>query len=264
MKRNRFSIVLPVMLAIVLALGLAACEKDEAPAPPDPGDEIFMFDGDGMAMPVPEDEGSAEEPEPEVVYLDEEEMVSLMRNDESLIALQERIRNEGCAMGVAYLGIHQGGFNLVEDFLVETGYAEAYPFLNYMTEGLYVDCKSGYEAYLIVPAQPSDIIVESWFVDESNNYTGGIHEDEPLLYMSAAGSRDGSEPFIMLYANVSEIAPSSVITLKKFGDDSGTELVYNPQLSMMDGSLYIPAHAQPGYGILDITLPGATDPIALG
>ncbi len=166
--------------------------------------------------------------------------------DAALDSLRNVIRDQYCGMAVAYLGWFDGGYDDLEEFFLEIGAVENFPFLEDLPEERFVQC-GGEELYLIVPGEAdAQVSVRDWVMNEDNGYYGEVGAQ--TFYESGSG-----EPFL-LTCNVSDITPNVVVYV-----DVGVEdylLEYNPALSLMDGSLSVPGVFEPGYGVLDISVYG--------
>ena len=156
--------------------------------------------------------------------------------------LQQQLYDEGCLAAVAYLGSCEGNFMEIQDYLENSGLAEALPLLKELTSEHFVETE-GLELYFVVTRDDVGVTV----------YRQGMDEDtyeltwEESLYV-------GYEPTpLLLRGNVSEIVPNLGLFIEGQG---GETLDYYPSLSMEDG------HLNGTRRILDLTpydtIPGGT------
>lgn len=117
----------------------------------------------------------------------------------------------------------------IASFLSETDLT-AYPFLSEIPEENYIENPNGgTEIYCIIPADPlSTLSVNEWIVNESNGFCG---ETGQVFYRVESG-----EP-ILLRTNPSDAVPGTQVVIV---DNSGQGLIWNPSLSLYDGTMNIP------------------------
>ena len=108
------------------------------------------------------------------------------------------------------------------------------PFLANFPAERFVEC-GGSELYLIVPLEEDAcLFVNNWYIDEFNNYMGGIDPYEESVYASGDNERLMGAP-ILLSCNVSETMPNAVVCVVQHVN----YIEYTSMLSLMDGSLYL-------------------------
>lgn len=149
--------------------------------------------------------------------------------EQSLADLRETIRAAGAVLGCAYLGATYGNDALdLHALLEDNGYAARYPFLLDLPSKLAVST-GGWEIYCIVPAD-EDVSIT---VNEFGWLTEGaeLPEAGELLYHGS-----GAAP-VYLIANESDIMPNTQVTVTAA---DGTAIIYQPFLSLRDGSLAVP------------------------
>ena len=162
------------------------------------------------------------------------------------------LQDTDCICGVIYLGYVDGSVgSLAEDvdereqLLEESGYTEDFTFLKSIDSDHVVETDGGSELYCIYPLdEDADVTVYEYILNESNGYAGEAGE---LLYHDAFG-----EPFL-LRCNVSDIMSDSQISIV---DSVGRELVWEPAISLNDGSVNVPWSAPFVY---DATYPSEND-----
>ena len=149
--------------------------------------------------------------------------------EQSLADLRETIRAAGAVLGCAYLGSTNGNDALdLHALLEDNGYAARYPFLLDLPSKLAVST-GGWEIYCIVPAdENADVAVNEygWL-----NEGAELPEAGELLYHGS-----GAAP-VYLIANESDIMPNTQVTVTAA---DGTAIIYQPFLSLRDGSLAVP------------------------
>lgn len=149
--------------------------------------------------------------------------------EQSLADLRETIRAAGAVLGCASLGATYGNDALdLHALLEDNGYAVRYPFLLDLPSKLAVST-GGWEIYCIVPAdENADVAVNEygWL-----NEGAELPEAGELLYHGS-----GAAP-VYLIANESDIMPNTQVTVTAA---DGTAVIYQPFLSLRDGSLAVP------------------------
>ena len=138
--------------------------------------------------------------------------------EQSLADLRETIL--GSTNGNDALGLHA----LLED----NGYAARYPFLLDLPSKLAVST-GGWEIYCIVPADEDVSITVNEFGWPSWDAEGPVAGE--VLWESGSGTP------LCIAANVSDIMPDTQITVTAA---DGTAVIYQPFLSLRDGSLAVP------------------------
>lgn len=149
--------------------------------------------------------------------------------EQSLADLRETIRAAGAVLGCAYLGATYG--NDAPDLhalLEDNGYAARYPFLLDLPSKLAVST-DGWEIYCIVPADEDVSITVNEFGWPSWDAEGPVAGE--VLWESGSGTP------LCIAANVSDIMPDTQITVTAA---DGTAIIYQPFLSLRDGSLAVP------------------------
>ena len=174
---------------------------------------------------------SAEDPsvQPPVAQPDPPDSPAPSEAEQSLADLRETIRAAGAVLGCAYLGSTGGEESADLTALLEgADCLTAYPFLREIPAEQVV-APGGWDIYCIVPADEDVSITvnefgwPSW--DAEGPVVGGV------LWESRSGI-----PFCMA-ANVSDIMPDTQITVTAA---DGTAIIYQPFLSLRDGSLAVP------------------------
>lgn len=149
--------------------------------------------------------------------------------EQSLADLRETIRAAGAVLGCAYLGATYGNDALdLHALLEDNGYAARYPFLREIPAEQVI-APGGWDIYCIVPAdENADVAVNEygWL-----NEGAELPEAGELLYHGS-----GAAP-VYLIANESDIMPNTQVTVTAA---DGTAVIYQPFLSLRDGSLAVP------------------------
>ena len=149
--------------------------------------------------------------------------------EQSLADLRKTIRAAGAVLGCAYLGSTNGNDALdLHALLEDNGYAARYPFLLDLPSKLAVST-GGWEIYCIVPADEDVSITVNEFGWPSWDAEGPVAGE--VLWESGSGTP------LCIAANVSDIMPDTQITVTAA---DGTAIIYQPFLSLRDGSLAVP------------------------
>ena len=149
--------------------------------------------------------------------------------EQSLADLRETIRAAGAVLGCAYLGSTNGNDALdLHALLEDNGYAARYPFLLDLPSKLAVST-GGWDIYCIVPADEN--------ADVAVNEYGWLTEGAELPEAGEVLWESGSGTPLCIAANVSDIMPDTQITVTAA---DGTAVIYQPILSLRDGSLAVP------------------------
>lgn len=149
--------------------------------------------------------------------------------EQSLADLRETIRAAGAVLGCASLGATYGNDALdLHALLEDNGYAARYPFLLDLPSKLAVST-GGWEIYCIVPADEDVSITVNEFGWPSWDAEGPVAGE--VLWESGSGTP------LCIAANVSDIMPDTQITVTAA---DGTAIIYQPFLSLRDGSLAVP------------------------
>lgn len=149
--------------------------------------------------------------------------------EQSLADLRETIRAAGAVLGCASLGATYGNDALdLHALLEDNGYAVRYPFLLDLPSKLAVST-GGWEIYCIVPADEDVSITVNEFGWPSWDAEGPVAGE--VLWESGSGTP------LCIAANVSDIMPDTQITVTAA---DGTAVIYQPFLSLRDGSLAVP------------------------
>ena len=149
--------------------------------------------------------------------------------EQSLADLRKTIRAAGAVLGCAYLGSTNGNDALdLHALLEDNGYAARYPFLLDLPSKLAVST-GGWEIYCIVPADEDVSITVNEFGWPSWDAEGPVAGE--VLWESGSGTP------LCIADNVSDIMPDTQITVTAA---DGTAIIYQPFLSLRDGSLAVP------------------------
>ena len=149
--------------------------------------------------------------------------------EQSLANLRETIRAAGAVLGCASLGATYGNDALdLHALLEDNGYAARYPFLLDLPSKLAVST-GGWEIYCIVPADEDVSITVNEFGWPSWDAEGPVAGE--VLWESGSGTP------LCIAANVSDIMPDTQITVTAA---DGTAVIYQPFLSLRDGSRAVP------------------------
>ena len=149
--------------------------------------------------------------------------------EQSLADLRETIRAAGAVLGCASLGATYGNDALdLHALLEDNGYAARYPFLLDLPSKLAVST-GGWEIYCIVPADEDVSITVNEFGWPS--WDAEVPVAGEVLWESGSGTP------LCIAANVSDIMPDTQITVTAA---DGTAVIYQPFLSLRDGSLAVP------------------------
>lgn len=139
------------------------------------------------------------------------------------------VRRAGAVLGCASLGATYGNDALdLHALLEDNGYAARYPFLLDLPSKLAVST-GGWEIYCIVPADEDVSITVNEFGWPSWDAEGPVAGE--VLWESGSGTP------LCIAANVSDIMPDTQITVTAA---DGTAIIYQPFLSLRDGSLAVP------------------------
>ena len=149
--------------------------------------------------------------------------------EQSLADLRETIRAAGAVLGCAYLGSTNGETDTDLTALLEgADCLTAYPFLREIPAEQVV-APGGWEIYCIVPADEDVSITVNEFGWPSWDAEGPVAGE--ILWESGSGTP------LCIAANVSDIMPDTQITVTAA---DGTAIIYQPFLSLRDGSLAVP------------------------
>ena len=174
---------------------------------------------------------SAEDPsvQPPVEQPDPPDSPAPSEAEQSLADLRETIRAAGAVLGCAYLGSTNGETDTDLTALLEgADCLTAYPFLLDLPSKLAVST-GGWEIYCIVPADEDVSITVNEFGWPSWVAEGPVAGE--VLWESGSGTP------LCIAANVSDIMPDTQITVTAA---DGTAIIYQPFLSLRDGSLAVP------------------------
>lgn len=149
--------------------------------------------------------------------------------EQSLADLRETIRAAGAVLGCAYLGSTGGEESAdLTALLEDADCLTAYPFLREIPAEQVV-APGGWDIYCIVPAdENADVAVNEygWLTEGAEGPVAG-----EVLWESGSGTP------LCIAANVSDIMPDTQITVTAA---DGTAIIYQPFLSLRDGSLAVP------------------------
>ena len=149
--------------------------------------------------------------------------------EQSLADLRETIRAAGAVLGCAYLGSTNGETDTDLTTLLEgADCLTAYPFLREIPAEQVV-APGGWDIYCIVPADEDVSITVNEFGWPSWDAEGPVAGE--VLWESGSGTP------LCIAANVSDIMPDTQITVTAA---DGTAIIYQPFLSLRDGSLAVP------------------------
>ena len=149
--------------------------------------------------------------------------------EQSLADLRETIRAAGAVLGCAYLGSTGGEESADLTALLEgADCLTAYPFLREIPAEQVV-APGGWDIYCIVPADEDVSITVNEFGWPSWDAEGPVAGE--VLWESGSGTP------LCIAANVSDIMPDTQITVTAA---DGTAIIYQPFLSLRDGSLAVP------------------------
>ena len=196
----------------------------------------LCLEEDGMKInfsrEIPENAAEPEkkaESEPEVQSVNDEVFDDLSAHRQELLS-----SNSIC--GVIYLGYVDGGSgsysydrSCMEQVINDSGYLEEFRFLSDIPEECIVETEYGCELYCIYPYDPDAFVtVNEYVYDGEDDYIGRIGD---ILYRSEHG-----DP-IILRCNVSDIIRDTQISIV---DSRGSVLVWQPGISLRDGSVDVP------------------------
>ncbi len=139
--------------------------------------------------------------------------------------IQATLQQNTALCAVAFVGNCDGSFADIQDGFAADGITEALPMVAEVRENRFF-ANDGSELYLIIPRNDVGLTVYEQFVDDES---GELACGE-MLYSS-----DQSEP-ILLRGNVSDIFSNFLLVI---AGEGGETLEYSPQLSMMDGTVWI-------------------------
>ena len=174
---------------------------------------------------------SAEDPsvQPPVEQPDPPDSPAPSEAEQSLADLRETIRAAGAVLGCAYLGSTGGEESADLTALLEgADCLTAYPFLREIPAEQVV-APGGWDIYCIVPADEDVSITVNEFGWPSWDAEGPVAGE--VLWESGSGTP------LCIAANVSDIMPDTQITVTAA---DGTAIIYQPFLSLRDGSLAVP------------------------
>ena len=160
---------------------------------------------------------------------DTPDLPALSEAEQSLADLRETIRAAGAVLGCAYLGSTNGETDTDLTALLEgADCLTAYPFLREIPAEQVV-APGGWDIYCIVPADEN--------ADVAVNEYGWLTEGAELREAGEVLWESGSGTPLCIAANVSDIMPDTQITVTAA---DGTAIIYQPFLSLRDGSLAVP------------------------
>lgn len=174
---------------------------------------------------------SAEDPsvQPPVEQPDPPDSPAPSEAEQSLADLRETIRAAGAVLGCAYLGSTNGEESADLTALLEgADCLTAYPFLREIPAEQVI-APGGWEIYCIVPADEDVSITVNEFGWPSWDAEGPVAGE--VLWESGSGTP------LCIAANVSDIMPDTQVTVTAA---DGTAIIYQPFLSLRDGSLAVP------------------------
>ena len=174
---------------------------------------------------------SAEDPsvQPPVEQPDPPDSPAPSEAEQSLADLRETIRAAGAVLGCAYLGSTGGEESADLTALLEgADCLTAYSFLREIPAEQVV-APGGWDIYCIVPADEDVSITVNEFGWPSWDAEGPVAGE--VLWESGSGTP------LCIAANVSDIMPDTQITVTAA---DGTAIIYQPFLSLRDGSLAVP------------------------
>lgn len=157
--------------------------------------------------------------------------------EENLAAHRQTAANTGSICGVLFLGYVYGGEgdNIADDsayrdyVLDISGCADEFTFLRDIPTDRIVEIEGGKEVFCIYPSDEyASVTVYEYLMNEANDYSG---ETGAILYHSESG-----EP-ILLRCNVSEGISDCQVVIT---DSQGETLVWEPVISLYDGTIYLP------------------------
>lgn len=149
--------------------------------------------------------------------------------EQSLADLRETIRAAGAVLGCAYLGSTGGEESADLTALLEgADCLTAYPFLREIPAEQVI-APGGWDIYCIVPADEDVSITVNEFGWPSWDAEGPVAGE--VLWESGSGTP------LCIAANVSDIMPDTQVTVTAA---DGTAVIYQPFLSLRDGSLAVP------------------------
>ena len=149
--------------------------------------------------------------------------------EQSLADLRETIRAAGAVLGCAYLGSTNGETDTDLTALLDgADCLTAYPFLREIPVEQVI-APGGWDIYCIVPADEDVSITVNEFGWPSWDAEGPVAGE--VLWESGSGTP------LCIAANVSDIMPDTQITVTAA---DGTAVIYQPFLSLRDGSLAVP------------------------
>ena len=159
--------------------------------------------------------------------------------EEALPTLQDHrnaLANSTYIGEVVYLGYleeHAGKLSrdraFLNQFLDDSGYMEAFPFIKDLPDEQIVEIENGHELYFIFPTDPdASVAVNEYIVNETNGFYGEVGD---VLYKSESG-----EP-VLLRCNVSDVSHDSQVNIV---DSQGRALSWEFGISLYDGSVLVP------------------------
>ncbi len=144
------------------------------------------------------------------------------------ITLRQELQEDGYMCAVAFVGSVEPettGEQCVEMFY-NSQYSKDYPTITDIPEENCIDDCSGYELYLVIPAdENATVSVNEWLLTEENEYTG---ESGQIYYRSETGAP------VLIKCNVSDIMSNVVVNIV---DNDGNSMQWNPAISLKDGSV---------------------------
>lgn len=160
----------------------------------------------------------------------------LVEEDSDLSLHRQTLSEENCICGVIFLGAVDGlsgdyavDQSCMEQVVKDSGYPEEFTFLADIPDERIVETEYGCEVYCIYPCDPNaTVAVYKYVYDDPDDYTGRIGD---VLYRSESG-----DP-ILLRCNQSDIMSDVEIHIV---DSGGNVLVWQPSLSLKDGSVAVP------------------------
>lgn len=217
---------------------------------------IPLLTAGGLLLTACQDGGGVEESIPPVEELPAQQSLEVETTptpaqetatpgQESLIALREQAAQAGAHYIVGFLGYGRSIEELLDS---KTGLRarEAYPFLGEIgQENWILHPEGGEEVYCVLPVDEADwVSVWNWKIDAAT----GVGSAAEVLYTAQPG-----QP-VLIWGNLSDIVPSFALSTAGGGVDE----LYEPSVSLQDGSLVVPEDGS----VWDMTL--YNDPAFLG
>lgn len=144
------------------------------------------------------------------------------------ITLRQKLKEDGYLCAVAFIASVEPETTREQcvEMFYNSQYSKDYPTITDIPKENCIDDCSGYELYLVIPAnENATVSVNEWLLTEENDYMG---ESGQVYYRSETGAP------LLIKCNVSDIMSNVVVNIV---DNDGNSMQWLPGLSLKDGSV---------------------------